>query len=105
MCRYLPCRLPFRFSNPRPSRPRWRRQGGEPEPMHTECRNAVEDGAAGCFLLREEWGFPVILSEAERRMARKSDKQTTTGEKTDGRAVESLGPADDRKSTRLNSSH
>src|SRR3546814_8153123 len=78
MCRYLPCRFPFRFSNPRPSRPRWRRQGGEPEPMHTECRNAVEDGADGCFLLREEWGFPVILSEAERRMARKSDKQTTT---------------------------
>src|SRR3546814_7621887 len=93
MCRYLPCRFPFRFSNPRPSRPRWRRQGGEPEPMHTECRNAVEDGADGCFLLREEWGFPVILSEAERRMARKSDKQTTTGEKTDGRAVASLGPA------------
>src|SRR3546814_14910839 len=61
--------------------------------MHTECRNAVEDGADGCFLLREEWGFPVILSEAERRMARKSDKQTTTGEKTDGRAVASLGPA------------
>src|SRR3546814_12148069 len=26
-------------------------------------------------------------------MARKSDKQTTTGEKTDGRAVASLGPA------------
>src|SRR3546814_12366923 len=61
--------------------------------MHTECRNAVEDGADGCFLLREEWGFPVILSEAERRMARKSDKQTTTGEKTDGRAVASLGTA------------
>src|SRR3546814_5682047 len=70
MCRYLPCRFPFRFSNPRPSRPRWRRQGGEPEPMHTECRNAVEDGADGCFLLREEWGFPVILSE-------RSEEQTS----------------------------
>jgi hypothetical protein len=25
----------------------------------------VEDGADGCFLLREEWGFQVISSEAE----------------------------------------
>lgn len=55
--------------------------------MHLEGRNAVEDGADGCFLLREEWGFPVISSEAERRTATKSNKQTPPGEKTDGKPL------------------
>src|SRR3546814_18186773 len=101
MCRYLPCRFPFRFSNPRPSRPRWRRQGGLPEPMHTECRNAVEDGADGRFLLREEWGVPVILCEPERRMARKSDKQTTTADNTDGSVVRTWAPQDQSDRARV----